>query len=228
LSNSLNIPHKSVILVHTFVNVVRNVATRYAPSRLLSFGEVHIFKTFQLLKENRRISRVLLMEELALGEGAIKTLVKHMKMDNLITTSNGGTRLTPRGKAICKGLTTAIPTETPIPKCSIAPGKFNHALLLKDLSYVIKSGIEQRDAAIRMEATGATTLLYKDRKIVMPTDTNQDSLRKDPAVRKLLIEKLKPEHDDVIIIGSSDTSQKIAELAAKHAALSTLVSHEDH
>ena len=214
--------------MHTFVNVVRTVATRYAPSRLLSFGEVHIFKTFQLLKENRRISRVLLMEELALGEGAIKTLVKHMKMEGLITTSNGGTRLTPKGKAICKGLTTAIPTETPIPRCSIALGKFNHAVLLKDLSYVVKSGIEQRDAAIRMDATGATTFLYKDKKMVMPTNVNHESMRKEPEIRKLLVEKLRPEHDDVIIIGSSDTSQKIAELAAKHAALSTLVGHEDH
>lgn len=178
--------------------------------------------------KNRRISRVLLMEELALGEGAIKTLVKHMKMDDLIVTSNGGTRLTPKGKAICKGLTSSIPTETTLPKCSIALGRFNHAVLLKDLSYVIKSGIEQRDAAIRMDATGATTLLYKDRKIVMPTNQNQDSLKKESAIRNLLIERLKPEQDDVIIIGSSDSSPRIAELAAKHAALSTLVSHEDH
>lgn len=214
--------------MHTFVKVVKNVATRYAPSRVLSFSEVHVFKTLQLMKENRRVSRVLLCKELALGEGAIKTLVKHMKMDGLIVTSNGGTKLTAKGKAICQGLISAIPAETTIPKCSVALGKFNHAVLLKDLSYIINSGIEQRDAAIRMDATGATTLLYKDKKLVMPTDVHQDSLRKEPAIRKLLIEKLKPEQDDVIIIGSSNNNSRIAELAAKNAALLTLVSHEDH
>lgn len=214
--------------MHTFVKVVTNVATRYAPSRVLSFNEVHIFKTLQLMKENGRVSRVLLCKELALGEGAIKTLVKHLKMNDLISTTNGGTRMTRKGKVICEGLTSSIPAETSLPKCSVALGKFNHAVLLKGLSYVVKSGIEQRDAAIRMNATGATTLLFKDKKLVMPTNTNQDSLRKEPAIRKLLIERLKPEQEDVIIIGSSDSSSRIAELAAKNAALSTLVSHEDH
>lgn len=214
--------------MHTFVKVVTGVATRYAPSRVLSFSEVHILKTLQLLKENRRVSRVLLCKELALGEGSIKTLVKHMKMNDLIATTNGGTRMTTKGKAICDGLASSIPAETSLPKCSIALGKFNHAVLLKSLSYVVKSGIEQRDAAIRMDATGATTLLYKDKKLVMPTNIHQDSLRKEPAIRKLLIEKLKPEQEDVIIIGSSDDNHRIAELAAKNAALSTLVSHEDH
>ena len=214
--------------VHAFVKILKNVATRYAPSRSLSFGEVHIFKTFQLLKENRRISRILLCEELDLGEGAARTLIKHMKMDGLVVTSNGGTRLTPRGKAISLALFSAIPFETTLPRCSVALGKFNHAVLLKELSYLIKTGIEQRDAAIKMDAIGATTLLYKDRKLVMPTKLNQDSLKKEPAIRKLLVEKLKPEEDDVIIIGSSDTNHRIAEIAAKNAALSTLVSHEDH
>jgi hypothetical protein len=180
------------------------------------------------MKANRRVSRVLLCKELSLGEGAIKTLVKHLKMNDLIRTTNGGTRMTPKGKAICDGLTSSIPAETRLPKCSVALGKYNHAVLLKDLRYIVKSGIEQRDAAIKMNATGATTLLYMDRKLVMPTNIHQDSLKKEPAIRKLLIERLRPEQDDVIIIGSSDNNSRIAELAAKNAALSTLVSHEDH
>lgn len=214
--------------MHTFVKAVMGVATRYAPSRVLSFNEVHVFKAMQIMKENRRVSRVLLCKELALGEGAVKTLVKHMKTDDLIATTNAGTRMTTRGKAICKALASSIPAETSLPKCSVALGKFNHAVLLKNLSYVIKSGIEQRDAAIKMNATGATTLLYKDKNLVMPTNMNQNSLKKEPAIRKLLIEKLKPEQDDVIIIGSSDNNSRTAEMAAKSAALSTLLSHERH
>lgn len=215
-------------MVHTFVEAVTRIATRYAPSRVLSFSEVHVFKTMQLMKDNRRVSRVLLCKELGLGEGAVKTLVKHMKTDDLIATTNGGTRLTSRGKAICNALVSSIPEDTSLPKCSVALGKFNHAVLLKNLSYVIKSGIEQRDAAIKMNAIGATTLLYKDKKLVMPTNMMQNSLKKEPEIRKLLIEKLKPEQEDVIIIGSSDIDSRTAELAAKNAALSTLVSHERH
>ena len=200
--------------MHTFVKAITNVATRYAPSRVLSFSEVHVFKTLQLMRENQRVSRVMLCRELVPGEGAIKTLIKHMKMDGLISTSNGGTKMTPKGKEICYHLTSSIPSETKLPKCSVALGKFNHAVLLKNLSYVVKSGIEQRDASIKMNGTGATTLLYIDKKLVMPTYIHRNSLKKEPAIRKLLIGKLKPMQDDVIIIGSSDYNSKTAELAA--------------
>jgi hypothetical protein len=214
--------------LHTFVKVITNVATRDAPSRALSFSEVHVFKTLQLMKDNRRVSRAMLCRELVLGEGTIKTLIKHMKKDSLISTTNGGTKMTPKGLEICCKLTSSIPSETRLPKCSVALGKFNHAILLKKLSYVVKSGIEQRDAAIKMNGIGATTLLYMDRKLVMPTNIHRDSLREERAIRKVLIDKLKPKQDDVIIIGSSDYNSITAELAAKNAALSTLVTHDRH
>jgi hypothetical protein len=79
-----------------------------------------------------------------------------------------------------------------------------------------------------MNGTGATTLLYIDNKLVMPTNIHRDSLKEQSAIRKLLIGKLKPVQEDVIIIGSSDYNSKTAELAAKNAALSTLVTHETH
>jgi hypothetical protein len=44
----------------------------------------------------------------------------------------------------------------------------------------------------------------------------------------LLIEKLKPEDKDIVIIGSDDISEKTAELAAKSAALLTIMNHEKH
>ena len=214
--------------MHTYVKAVKTIASRYAPSRVLSFSEVHVFKALQLMKDNERTSRVLLCQELGLGEGAIKTLIKHLKMNGIIETSNGGTKMTTKGKGICMELTSSIPAETSLPRCSVALGKFNHAVLLKTLGFSIKSGIEQRDAAIRMNAIGATTLLFKDNKLVMPTNPNKDSLKAEPDIRKLLIERLNPAEDDVIIIGSADGGHRTAELAAKNAALMTLVSHESH
>jgi hypothetical protein len=89
--------------------------------------------------------------------------------------------------------------------------------------------IEQRDSAIRMGATGATTLLFRENKFVMPASSSgQDTLRKEQNIRAILIDKLKPQQEDVIIIGSANIDRKTAELAAKHAALLTLVNHEKH
>ena len=215
--------------MHMLIKALTKVASKYAPSRGLSFGVVHIFKTLQLIDRDDHVSRDQLCRELGLGEGSIKTLIKHLKMSNLIKTSNRGTTMTERGQAIFSELIASMPAERQLPRCSVALGKFNHAVLIKELSYAVKSGIEQRDAAIKVGGIGATTLLFVDNRFVMPAAGRlQDSLKKDPDTRTLLIEGLKPEQGDVVIVGSADTDRRTAELAAKNAALFTIVNHERH
>ena len=79
---------------------------------------------------------------------------------------------------------------------------------------LLRSGIEQRDAAIKMGASGATTLLFKENKFVIP-GTNYNSLIKEPRIAKILIENLKPENGDVIIIGSALEDIRTAERAER-------------
>jgi hypothetical protein len=210
-----------------YVKTLEQISSRYAPSRILSFDIAHIFKALQLIDSRGHISRETLCKELNLGGGSIKTLVKHLKMKHMIQTSNAGTKMSDKGKDLFEELLSSVPTECGIPKCSIALGKFNYAVLLKQLSFAIKSGIEQRDAAIKMGGIGATTLLFRNGKFMMPT-ANYDSLRKEPGIHSLLIEKLRPEDGDVIIIGSDDKDGRIAELAAKNAALMTISNHDKH
>jgi hypothetical protein len=213
--------------MHMYVRALEKVASRYAPSRMLSFDVVHVFAALQLIENRGRTSREALCRGLAVGEGTIKTLVKHLKMHGLVQTSNGGTRMTVKGKGICEGLLSAMPSEMSLPSCSVALGRFNYAVLVRKFGFAVKSGIEQRDEAIKMGATGATTLLFREGKFVMPASSH-DSLRKEPQVRRMIIEKLKPEDGDVVIIGSADSNEKTAELAAKNAALFTIFSHEKH
>ena len=189
---------------------------------------VHVFKTLQLIRSKGHISRDILSKELGLGDGSIRTLMRHLQMDNMIKATNAGTRMTNRGKALLSELLLSIPAETSLPKCSIALGKFNYVVLLKRHSHAIKSGIEQRDAAIKIGAKGATTLLFKQNKFVMPSNTNYDTLQKEPQISKLLTRMLNPEEGDAIIIGSDDMHKKRSELAAKNAALLTMMSHEKH
>lgn len=215
--------------MHMYVKALIKVTDRYAPSRTISFDVVHIFKTLQLIEQKGHVSRDILSIELGLGQGIIKTLIKHLKMQKMIYTTNSGTKMTEKGKSIFSQLLTSMPVETIIPKCSVALGKFNYAVLLKQFNFAIKSGIEQRDAAIKIGAKGATTLLYKDSKFIMPSNMTYDPLRKEPQIRTLLIERFYPlEEGDAVIIGSDDVSRKTAELAAKSAAIITIMDHEKH
>jgi len=209
-----------------YIGALEKVASRYAPSRALSFDVVHVFAALQLIEKCGKTSRKALCHGLALGEGTVKTLIKHLKMNGLVQTSNGGTKMTAKGRGICQGLLKAMPAEMSLPKCSVALGKFNYAVLVREFGFAVSSGIDQRDAAIGMGATGATTFIFKDGKFAMPTSI-QDSLKKDPSVRKMLAGNLRPEEGDVIIIGSAK-SEKTAELAAKSAALLTIFNHEKH
>lgn len=213
--------------MHTYVKTLQKVANRYAPSRVLSFDMVHVFKTLQLIQENGHVSRERLCEDLGLGEGTIKTLVRHLKMHNLIESTNAGTKMTKKGNSFFSELLSSIPSEISLSKCAITLGKFNYAVLVKQMSSMIKDGIAQRDAAIRMGASGATTILFRDNKFLIP-QTDFDSLKDEHQLSEQMIENLHPQDGDVIIIGSDNYSRMKAEFAAKNAALITIMNHEKH
>lgn len=213
--------------MNTYFRLLEKVSHQSATSRRLSFGIGHIFKALQLAKLNGHISRDLLRKELSLGEGSIKTLVKHLKITNMIMTSNAGTILTKRGEKLISQILLCIPKETVIPKSSITVGKFNYVVLVKNIANSIHSGIEQRDIAIKSGAMGATTLIFKDGKFLI-SGTNFNALVEELYVQKTLIKNLHPDDNDVIIIGSDNHNKQYAEIAAKNAALFTVINHLKH
>ena len=202
------------------VRLLLKVASRYAPSRALSFNIAHVFKALQIIARNKHASRALLMKELGLGEGSIKTLLKHMRMHGLIYTDKKGSTLTSKGFSLYKEISNVIADECVLPRCSIAIGNYNYAVLLKGFRKAIRSGIEQRDHAIRIGALGATTLIYSNDKFMMPD--SKHALINDEVYG--LLASLKPEDNDAIIIGSAD-DQLLAELAAKYSALQTMIDY---
>lgn len=172
--------------MHKDVKTLTRIVSRYPPSRILSFDSVHVLKVLQLIEDKGHVSRSLLCQELALGEGSIKTLLKHMKIQDLLEATKSGTVMSEKGRKISSEILLSIPAETAIPKCSIALGKFNHVVLLKGYGFAVKQGIEQRDAAIKRGALGATTLLFKDGKFVMPRmGTSYDPLKNESHIYKL-------------------------------------------
>jgi predicted transcriptional regulator len=58
---------------------------------MLSYDTVHVFKTLQLIEENGHVSREILCKELELGEGTVKTLMRHLKTQDLIESTKAGT-----------------------------------------------------------------------------------------------------------------------------------------
>ena len=65
---------------------------------MLTFSIPHVFKALQLLSKEKFVSRATFGKEINLGEGAVKTLISHLKEAKMIETTKSGSFLTDYGE----------------------------------------------------------------------------------------------------------------------------------
>lgn len=200
--------------------ILRRVAAKLAPGRAPFFIEAHIVKALMTIDIEGPVGRIKLSKKLGLGEGTIRTLIKHLETEGLVETSKAGLALTDSGKKLTSNLQSKISKEIEVPESSLTVGPFNVAILIKNAAHTVKGGIEQRDAAMKIGALGATTLIYSREKLKMPL-VPEDIFRHVPTIHETLISKLKPQENDVVIIGTGE-DRLTAELGAIAATLETL------
>lgn len=202
------------------IQILQDIVSRKGSSKVLTFSIPHVFKALQLLDKEGFVSRATFAKEIHLGEGAVKTLILHLKKAGIAESTKSGTFLTEKGKKLTNQIKNTIAKECKVKKSSIIQGKYNHAILLKKYSEMIKTGIEQRDYAILYGSSGCTTMIYKNEKLVFPGN-ERECFPRDAKTKKYIIENLCPHEEDVIIISSSD-DPFVAEISAKNAALWTI------
>jgi predicted transcriptional regulator len=171
------------------------------------------------------VGRIRLSKIMGLGEGPVRTLVRHLENKGLIITSREGIILTTAGRKLTSDLKLCIGKKTKIPPTTLTVGPRNVAILVKNISHLVKAGVEQRDAAIKIGALGATTLIFNRGKLRMP-DSGEDASQKDSKGHNILISELQPSDNDAIIIGSAK-DELTAEIGALAAVLETLRARKD-
>jgi predicted transcriptional regulator len=203
------------------LDIIDRLAKKIAPAAPFpSFTPAHVFMIIEVIGSSGPIGRTKLSNILELGEGATRTLIKRLQKEGIIKSTKSGCVLTDFGKEIFFDLSSRVSEGLEIPPSPYTLGKFNIAILVKDAAKTIGYGIEQRDAAIKAGALGATTLIYTKDKFIIP-GSPEDAFKSSPEIHKILMERLKPKEGDSIIIGSAD-DEKSAKLGAKAAALETL------
>lgn len=202
------------------LKVIEKVASRIAPGRIPTFQDVHVIKALEAIGTKKTVGRKRLSKLLGLGEGATRTLVKHLKIEGLIVTLKSGISLSKFGEKVFSDLKSKISHQVEIPKSPLTVGPFNVAVLVKNVAHAVKYGVEQRDAAIKVGALGATTLVFSDERLKMP-GVQEDIFKGIQSIYNMLITNLKPEENDVIVIGSAN-EKLLAEFGAKAAALELL------
>lgn len=201
------------------LNILDKVMRRIAPGPVSSFNEVHVLEAIAIIGESP-IGRAKLAKELSLGEGVIRTLLKHLQKEELIKTTRSGCVLTELGVVVFTELRSKVAKALEVPQGSYSLDRFNVAVLVKGAANALESGVEQRDEAIKFGAKGVTTLVFTRGRLVMP-GVRKDPLEDEPQIRDNLVRNLKPKEGDVMIIGYAN-DRKLAEWGAKAAALKTL------
>jgi len=191
-----------------------------APGPYLSFSIFHLIKALELIAKEGPIGRSKLSEELKTGEGAIRTLIERLKDADLITVSKKGCSLTERGEKIWNKMRLILPQKVKLEPNELTLAACNVAIRVRGCGEKVRSGVEQRDAALLAGAKGAITLFFKRDKLVLPT-ISEDVARDFPTAFDQITKRLPLEEGDVIVIGSADAWDK-AEYGALAAAWSLI------
>ena len=186
-----------------------------------SFATAHVVLAFLLIGNAKQIGRKSLSEELEIGEGATRTVIGRLKELSLIETNPSGCYLTSAGMTELRRLRRQLSGPISLPGERLSIGKAQEALRIGKGGKHVETGIEQRDAAVKAGASGATTYVLAAGRVTIPGGS-RDCERDFPSpVWATLRKELDLENGDALVIAGAE-SQKAARLSAVAAALTLL------
>jgi predicted transcriptional regulator len=201
------------------LKLIRDLAKGTSIGPTPSFTEFDLIKTLEIVDKEEIIGRTKLSKELGLGQGATRTILNHLELAGLIEIQRLGCGLTSKGSALLRDLRAIVKVGFDVPQSIFPIGRYKSGALVVKAGQKIRRGLEQRDAAIRVGASGATTLVYRDGRLLFPPE---EAMSEDwPEISKKILEIFQPNEDDVIIITGGATP-KSAEAGAQAAAWTLL------
>lgn len=202
-----------------------------------SFSKVHALLALYIFEQHPEgLGRYRLKSELKIGSGTARSLVNKLKKKLGFIKVSGqrkGHILTEKGKEFLKSLKKTIPlvksADLDILKDVIIEYKERNAYfcLVKNAGDEVTNGMEQRDAAIKVDGLGASCLVYDGQQlnfsIGLITKSEKEKMRISDKVQTYFLNQIdnKLEKNDVIIIGLAE-SPEIARLAAFNSALTLI------
>jgi predicted transcriptional regulator len=193
-------------MTYQFKNFIESLASPKGPGPSTTFSMFHISYAIWLMAK-KPIGRSKLAEKLSVGEGAIRTIINRLRAAGLITISKEGCALTDKGLSIWKNFEAVFPKRVEIGKTALTTSEYNYAFLVKNRGHKVKSGIEQRDAAIMSGARRAIVIVFKNGRLII--DSVSNSIEKEfPEAANEILKDVEPEDNDVIVIAGADNPLK--------------------
>lgn len=185
---------------------IQGIAGKKAPGPSTTFTVFHIFYALELMSQ-KPLGRNKLAKKLNVGDGAVRTIISRLRNAGLIETSKEGCSLTKKGLEIWRQFEQVFPKRLEIPKSELNESEFNFAFLVKNSGQKVRSGIDQRDAAIIAGARKALVIVFKNGHLRI--ESVSDCIEKDyPKAASQILKELTPEDNDAIIVAGADSALK--------------------
>ena len=202
-----------------FIELAQPADGRVAPV----FKPHHAAVALILIGREQPLGRYDLCEKMSIGEGSVRTLLKRLsEADYIEASGKQGQTLTQRGTELFNRVSKDVPIGLSLKVRPLVMYGYAYANLVKSAALKITDGIRQRDEAIIQggyDSAGATTLIQKEGNLVMPPDEFHVLLSYEQETL-LIIDSLRPEDGDAIVIGSADDPNLAREVSM--AAVMTL------
>ena len=183
-----------------------------------AFETHHVLAALYAVRDEGRIGRKELARRLLIGEGTCRGIVEVLRARKLISVSKGGIKLSRRGIYFIDSLPFA---QAQVELITLGLSDYAYAIAMRDHARFVRTGIEQRDDAVKAGAVGATSLVCENGRLRFPDHTPlAQQFEEDEA---LLIVGFKPIEGDLIIIGygRSEESARLGAFAAAAGVIYT-------
>ena len=190
-------------MAHKVKQFLEKTAREKAPGPAPTFSVLHILRAMELVAE-KPIGRTKLASGLNVGQGAARTIINRLREAGLLSTSKMGCKLTTKGLRLWEEYKKVFQKKIEIGENELTHAKHNFAVLAKNCGHKIRSGIEQRDAAVKIGAKGAITIIFRDGRLIIPS-VSDNFARDFPATAEKIVRLLQPEENDVVVISGADT-----------------------
>jgi hypothetical protein len=197
------------------------ISERPVQGPLPSFERAHLLLAFITIGESGVIGRQSLATRSGLGEGAVRTVIKKLRNDRFAGTTPSGCYLTPAGKRVFRSIQEKFLPIASLKGSKLTVGAFQVGMAVRSGARNMKAGLEQRDSAIKVGATGASTYAMKSGKFTVPGGSSDCEKDFPSKAWSVLRKQLNPKSGDAVVLcGAQD--ETTAKLGALSAAL-TLV-----
>lgn len=195
-----------------FVNLSQPADGRVAPA----FKPHHAAVALIMIGREQPLGRYELCGKMSIGEGSVRTLLKRLtEADYIEPEGKQGQKLTVKGHRLFDEVSEDVPIGLSLDVRQLVMYDYAFANLVKQKAPKVSDGIRQRDEAIIQGGygkAGASTLIQKNVRLVMPPDDFHILLEYEDETL-LIIESLRPEDGDVVVIGSADDPNLAREVA---------------